>query len=564
MTSTQAVSRPLAASRSEAVWRVRQRLPALACVAVAAAAASVGITNEGYVSTSGDMPRYLMNGVFMLDLLRDHPFGSLDSLIEYARLYYARYPALSIGHHPLLVSVAEVPSYALFGVSVLAGRLPVIILFAAGALYLCTLVSEWYDEWAGAAAALALATSPLLVSLSQSVMSEPPAVALLIMAAWYLHRYCATGRRRALVLFVLCAGASVWAKQLAIAVFPAFALYAGARLGVRRLFSRDLIAAGVALVVIVAPLIPLTLAMSPANVGIITSGPQGAAVGGNWRLIRSLAEALFTQFAAPMAAAAVAGVAVVAWRRRPEAWLLFPWIAGVGIVVFLGTRFVEVPRYSLFWTPAWAAAIGALFGGGRQRRLVLVAMVAVLVGVQGSRLVRSSLPGAGGYEAAAQYVVDHPYGSTVLFSGDVDTGFFVFFVRKHDEARRLVVLRADKILTTSRLDNPAVEDRIERPEAIRPILAELGVGYVVIEDRPSESKVLEWLRSELTSDAYVERLRVPFESTDARLRGTDLVVYQVRDAPAHAPDARVDVRLPVISTEVDVALADLVNRKYLR
>jgi hypothetical protein len=152
----------------------------------------------------------------------------------------------------------------------------------------------------------------------------------------------------------------------------------------------------------------------------------------------------------------------------------------------------------------------------------------------------------------------------VLFSGDVDSGFFVFFVRKHDEARRLVVLRADKILTTSRLANPAVEDRIERPEAIRPILAELGVGYVVIEDRPSESKVLEWLRSELTSDAYVERLRVPFESTDRRLRGTDLVVYQVRDAPAHASDARVEVRLPVISTEVDVALADLMARKYLR
>ena len=564
MTYTQPESRPQAVSRPDASSRVRRWLPALACAAVAAAAASVGVTDEGYVSTSGDMPRYLMNGVFMLDLLRDHPFGSLDSLIEYARLYYARYPALSIGHHPLLVSVADVPSYALFGVSVLAGRLPVIIFFAAGTLYLYKLVSEWYDEWAGAAAALALATSPLLVHLSQGVMSEPPAVALLIMAAYCLHRHCVTGTRRALVLFVLCAGASVWAKQLALAAFPSFALYAGARLGVRRLFSRDLMLAAVALVGIVAPLVPLTLAMSPDNVDIVAYGPQGAAVGENWLLIRALADALFTQFAAPMAAVAIAGAVAVAYRRGPEAWLVFPWIAGVSAAVFLGTRFIEVPRYSLFWVPAWAAVIGALFGGSRPLRLAVAAIVAALVGVQVSGLADSRLPGAGGYEAAARYVVDHPYGSTVLFSGDVDSGFFVFFVRKHDEARRLVVLRADKILTTSRLGNPAVEDRIERPDAIRPILAELGVGYVVIEDRPSESKVLEWLRSELTSDAYVERLRVPIESTDRRLRGTDLVVYQVRNTPNHASDARVEVRLPVISAEVDVALADLVNRKYLR
>jgi len=558
MTHTQALS------RTQVLARAPRLLPAVACVVVAAAAASVGLTNEGYVSTSGDMPRYLMNGVFMLDLLRDHPFGSLDNLIEYARLYYARYPALSIGHHPLLVSVADVPSFALFGVSVLAGRLPVIIFFAAGTLYLYRLVSEWYDEWAGAAAALALATSPLLVRLSQSVMSEPPAVALLIIAAYYLHRYCVNGTRRALVLFVLCAGASVWSKQLAIAAFPSFALYAGARLGIRRLFSRDLVLAALALIVIVAPLVPLALAMSPDNVGIIAYGPTGAAVGENWLLIRALAEALFTQFASPMAVVAAAGAVAVAWRRGPEAWLLFPWIAGVAVAVFLGTRFVEVPRYSLFWTPAWAAAIGALFAGGRQMRRAVAAVVVLLVGVQVSGLVASRLPGAGGYEAAARYVVEHPYGSTVLFSGDVDSGFFVFFVRKHDEARRLVVLRADKILTTSRLADPAVEDRIEHPEAIRPILTELGVGYVVIEDRPSESKVLEWLRSELKSDAYVERLRVPVESTDRRLRGSNLVVYQVRNAPAHAPDARVEVRLPVISTEVDVALADLVNRKHLR
>lgn len=556
-------------NHSRAGWlrRSRRWLPALGCVLVAAAAASVELGNEGYVSTFGDMPRYLMNGAFIFDLVRDRPFDSIDSVIEYARFYYARYPALSIGHHPVLVSAADAPSFALFGVSVVAGRLPVIAFFAIGTLYLYRLVAEWYDEWAGAAAALALATSPLLVELSQGVMSEPPAVALLIVATYYLHRYRTDGSRRALVAFVLCAGASVWAKQNAVALLPAFAVYVAAHVGLRRLLARDLLIAGAALAAIVAPLIPITLAMSPHNVSIVRYGATAAAAGGeNWQLVRELAQALTVQFVGPLAFVAALGAIVMVGRRRPEAWLVVPSIACVAAMIVFGTRFTQVERYSIFWLPAWAMAIGALVGlvQGHPWRAGVIVLVAAVLGLQGSAAARVRLPGAGGYEAAAKYVVDHPHGSTVLFCGDVDSGFFVFFMRKHDVERRWVVLRADKVFTTSQLLASAVEDRIDRPEAIRPTLAQLGVGYVVVEDRPSESTVLNWVRSELQSDAYAEQLRIPFESVDRRLKGTDLLVYKVQDATAPAPGARVNARLPVVSAEVDVPLADLLARRYLR
>jgi hypothetical protein len=553
-------------SRTDWLRPPRRWLPALGCVLVAVATASVGLGDEGYVSTFGDMPRYLMNGAFIFDLLRDRPFGSIDSVIEYARFYYARYPALSIGHHPILVSAADAPSFALFGVSVVAGRLPVIAFFAIGTLYLYRVVAEWYDEWAGAAAGLALATSPLLVELSQGVMSEPPAVALLIVATYYLHRYCTDGSRRALVAFVLCAGASVWAKQNAVALLPAFAIYLAAHVGLRRLFARDLLIAGAALAAIVAPLIPLTLAMSPHNVSIVRYGTTAAASGENWQIVRELAHALTVQFVGPLAFVAVLGAIVMVGRRRSEAWLVVPSIACVAALILLGTRFTQVERYSIFWLPAWATAIGALVGLVRARpwRVSVLILVAAVLGLQGWTAARVRLSGAGGYEAAAKYVVDHPHGSTVLFCGDVDSGFFVFFMRKHDVERRWVVLRADKEFTTSQLLESAIEDRIDSPEAIRPTLAQLGVGYVVVEDRPSESTVLNWVRSELKSDAFVEQLRVSFESVDRRLRGNDLLVYKVRNVTAPAPGARVNARLPVVSAEVDVALADLMARKYLR
>ena len=537
-------------------------LAPLACALAAAAAASIGLGDERYVSTHGDMARYLMNGTFLFDLLRDRPFDSLQTVVDYARLYYARYPALSIGHHPLLVSVAEVPSFMLFGVSVLAGRIPVIASFIVAALYLYRLVADLYDEWAGAAASLVFATSPVLAGLSQAVMSEPPAVALVVVAAYYLHRFCVTGSRRALGVFVLCAGASVWAKQLAVMAFPGFLFYAVAHLGWRRLLTRHVVIAATFLAVVVIPIVPLSAALSPANAGSIGGGVHRlAASGENQRLLAELWQSLTRQVSAPLVVLGLAGIVVAAARRRTEAWLLAPWIAATVLVVLLATRFMEVARFTVYWVPAWAAGVGILCGPGRWQR-PLVAGVAALVLMQAVVLARQPLHGAGGYETAARYVVAHPHGATVLFSGDVDTGYFVFFVRKHDHERRLVVLRSDKVLTTSAMARVAVEDRIERPDQISPLLSALGVGYVVIEDRPSASQVLEWLRSELRTDRYAERLRVPIASTDLRLRDTSLVVYEVKDPPEPAPDARLDMRLPVVSREINVGLADLLNRKY--
>ena len=85
--------------------------------------ATKGIRDEGTVSLQGDMPRYLMNGVYFYDLIKDFP---LTHPMKYTYQYFARYPALSLGHHPLLLSIAEVPFYAVFGISVFSGRLTIL------------------------------------------------------------------------------------------------------------------------------------------------------------------------------------------------------------------------------------------------------------------------------------------------------------------------------------------------------------------------------------------------------------------------------------------------------
>ena len=155
-------------------------------------------------------------------------------------------------------------------------------------------------------------------------------------------------------------------------------------------------------------------------------------------------------------------------------------------------------------------------------------------------------------------------GPTVLFSGDVDTGYFTFFVRKHDPGRRLVVLRADKLLTTSYLWTLDLKNNIADPSEIYPLLQRLGTRYIVIEDRPSRAPVLEWLRQELRSPRFAERQRIAVTSRDWRLRGTSLAIYEYLEATPADPDAPLAIQMPIVRRSLDVRLSDLIDRKYLR
>lgn len=56
----------------------------------------------------------------------------------------------------------------------------------------------------------------------------------------------------------------------------------------------------------------------------------------------------------------------------------------------------------------------------------------------------------------------------------------------------------------------------------------------------------------------------PIGTTDRRLQGVDLVVYEVPGAVRAEPDARLDLRLPIVSQQLDVPLDDLIARKSLQ
>lgn len=533
----------------------------IACLA-ACLLGSPGLLDEASVTLHGDMPKYLMNGVYMLDVLRDRPFGSLDTFLEYTQLYYARYPALTLGHHPPLLSAMEVPVFAALGVSVVSARLVVFVSYVASVALLFLLVNR-LDGWiAGLVAALFLATSPQTVLLGRSVLSEMPTVALILAAVYALQRFCATERRLPLAAFVAAATLSLYAKQLAVLMFPAYFVAALLALGPRRLLRRDVLWAAGVIVAAALPLVPMTFILSKANVTWTVAALQHANRQPASQLMWIATKA---QLAVPVLLLAIVGLARLALQRDLRAAVFATWALGVIVgVSFIGRS--EPGRYAVLAVPALCALAAATVVDvkGRTLRATAIALCVLAGGYQATIAARVSVEGAGGYEEAARFVLESDPGTTVVFSGDVDTGFFTFFIRKHDADRRLVVLRADKIFTTSRMANVSFRDRIESPEEIYVALRRLGTRYVVIEDRPTRSAVLTWLQEELRTSNFVERWRRPIETRDPRLRGRSLVIYEFLGAGPPDPDAELSMDLPLVGRSLAVRLSDLIQRKYLR
>ncbi|MEZ5290888.1 MAG: glycosyltransferase family 39 protein [Vicinamibacterales bacterium] len=511
--------------------------------------------SEGAVSLQGDMPRYMMDGVFLRDLLHAAPFWPPDRLLDYAQHYYARYPALSLGHHPPLVAASLVPFFEVFGVSVGAARLDLVAFFLAAVGLVYAIGRRLFDDGTAGWAAALFASSPFVVGYAQAVLSELPAMTLVLAAVLFALRFAETGRLRDYAGLLAAAALSLTARPPAIFAMPAYVWIVTAHGSWRHFRQRAVLvttlAGGAALVVLALALV----ALSPFNLRVVRFILEsGFGLGNPTRVLGIIAS---QQIGQPLLWTWLAGVVAALLVRDRRQTTPLVWIAAVVGGVLAVTGMTEPARYSALAVPAYCLGAGSLWAtAGRWRPAAALALgLAVSWQTVSAAAVRPV--GAGGYEEAAEYVAGRPGGPTVLFSGAVDSGYFVFFVRKHDPAGELVVLRSDKVLTTSQMGEVAVEDRIADRAEIYEVLGRFGTRWVVLEDAPSGSVVLDWLREETHGPRFAERLRIPIATGDVRLRGVDLVVYEYLQASPPAPDAVVDLRLPVVGRTIRVPLSDL-------
>jgi Dolichyl-phosphate-mannose-protein mannosyltransferase len=511
------------------------------------------LSHEGAFFLAGDQPRYLINGVFLYDFLRLGAGWHARDAISWAEHYYARYPALSLGHHMPLLPVALVPFFAGFGVSVFSGRLAILTFFVLAIVLLYRLVAKIYDRTVAGWASVLFVTSPIIGSFAQRVLSEMPAIALTLAALNLIVRFRRSGRLGDYLLLIVTVAASLLARPTAAYMLPAYGILllangGGARLRQRAIFLTT--AVGVALIV---GAVVATIAFAPFNAAMVRQvllrGVDLPAIGAVLRTI-SRERPLFI-------ATLCGGAATIASRDR-RGMLAAIWIASVLVCAVVLTGSIEPGRYSILAVPAYCIVAASTCASATGWRGAAASLL--LVVVAGSQLVTAlarPTVETPGYEAAAEYVVTLAPAPTVLYSASIDTGYFVFFVRKHDPDMRLVVLRSDKLLTTSLMGQLSIADRIEAPSDIYPLLQRFGTRFIVTEDRPSDSVVLNWLATELLTDRFIERKRFPIGDGAPELRGVSLVVYEYRDAGNPEPDAMLDFDLPLVGRRIRVPLSDL-------
>ena len=538
-------------SLSTRLWLISGQI--LLCAAALVLSAR-GITSEGTVSLQGDMPRYLMNGVFFLDLIHDAPIA--DPL-GYTYRYYARYPALSLGHHPILLAIAEVPFYLLFGVSVFAGRMTILFFVLIGVLAWFHLCRSLYDDQVAFFASLLLVTTPYIVAYSQIVLSEIPTLSLALVSVYWFNRYCDTARPRDALLSALAFVLSAFSKQLAVLFLPIFVIYFLLRRGIRALLNRNVALAAIATGVFLLPLVALTLKLSPSNVAWVVR--KSLSMRASLPNISYYAMALWnSQLTLPVLFLSVVGTVLSVLRRDQRIMLFVLWIAGFYVQLTAGG--VHNARYAIYWIPPFCllATVGWVFLRTRPAKVLAASALVAIAAYQCTVAWRAEPAYAEAYEEAAKYVIDHQAGDSVLFSAAIDSGFFTFFVRKHDRDREMIVLLADKLLATSYLWFIVAEHAKTREE-IYEKLDSYGVGYVVVERTEYTARPLALLIEELHTENFALRKRIPIRSNSKRLEGVDLDVYEYLGRKPAKHDQQLVLGVPLMQGQVVVRFGDLLE-----
>jgi hypothetical protein len=532
----------------------RRRLVFAGLIVITCLLGGRGIGDEAAVMLGGDMARYIMNAVFLRDLAADGGVTSYGELARYAEHYYARYPALSLGHHPPIPYVSAVPFFWIFGLTTLAARLAALAWFVAAATGLYAVAKRLFTWQVAAWAAAMFVTNLVVLRSGQYLLSEMPMTALVLWSVYALQKFCDSRRPLHMAQFILLVVASVYAKQLAVLVFPVYATIFIQAVGWRTFLTKRALIAIAAALVLVVPMAIMTVGLSPMNLGLAIRNSTRILTGHTDFAIRSLvATIIFAHLTLPTIVVTAASIVLLIVRRRPQVLVGLIWIVSVvgGSIVFAGAT--EPARYAFGAMPAYALLIAALASEMRTSRTRAAAAV-ILTATLWWQVweIRSVHPsGAGGYEAAAEYVLAQNREPAMLYSSYIDTGYFVFFTRKHDPERRQIVLRSDKVLGAG--SGKPDQDRIE----LYDWLNRLGIRWIVIESRPRGYDGRRVFYSELIGPKFAERKRFPVVSTAAP--GVDLIVYEYLEAQPANLDTVVNIDLPLGERDFGIRLKDLVS-----
>jgi hypothetical protein len=473
-----------------------------------------------------DAPRHVLNGAFVYDLVRT---GNLTHPFQYGKQFYSRFPAISIPYHPPLFPVIESILYAIFGVSLVAARIPVALATGVCALLLYLLVMRTHQSaWLAAAATCTFITLPISQSLATDVMLEFPSLAFTLGALYCLRDMEYGFPPWRAFPFAVLAGAAVWTKQhavfLGLVPFILIFLHGNWRL----LRGVPLWASSILLGLIVLAF--MTMSVPVQHVGVTS---QFAPAGYLWQImifnVNWYSEALGWTLGWVVKALVLVSVGAflaIPWLRRlPENRLYLAWT--LALVPLLLTTTKHDIRYLVYGLPA-IIVLG--FDGLRRAcmrvlpaRFVPAVIGLVAVGLtlqQTCKTVGVRLTDAA-HKEVARYLKDR--GSRRMVYCGTRVAKLALAVRVLDPESRTIMIRGDKL-----------DKSMFTPESFERFAWRFGVDTVVLEPVKEER---QWSRLVSSPAPSMVQARVVTNTGDNL---NDIVIYDFTNPSSH-PESHLQI-----------------------
>lgn len=500
----------------------------IAAIALVAVARTL-VFDPGEPFFNNDETRHLMTGVFFRDLFHDRPW---TNLADYATRYYLHYPALGLVVWPPLFYAVLGGTMLVFGTSIGVAKVLILLFGAMAGLYLFRLVLRTHqDPGKGALAVLLLGFSPLVFTYSSYVMLEVPTLAWSLASTFYFVRYLDEQRRRDVLAAALCAAAAALTRFDAAFLLVVFTTLLAARRQLRLLLRMEVLAAAALAILAVLPALAVT--MTQVGHAQLTAMKVGTGAGSSKFLALAnlgyYPECVPGQMGWVAATFSVIGLVTVLWRRDNRA---FPYIAMVLATYVAFTPMAELePRHAIYWVPA--LTFFAVEGANVLRRVARGwLVVTLLVGTTAVAAVTGPRPHVRGYEAAAAYVMSHAGGERLcLFDGRLN-GNFIYQMRRQDPARKMWVLRGDKVLYSMFGDFTFdYREVVHDSSDVVDVLFEYDVGLVVVEQPSVPVRMSRVLRETLRGrpDRFKLEAVFPVDSTDFPLHALEVYRSLVRN-----------------------------------
>lgn len=493
----------------------------LACVLVIATVVTLRGVRVGEFSYNVDETQHAVTGLYVADLVRDHPFAHP---IGYTYRYYAQYPALSgIVHWPPLFYCVEGLFFLVLGPTVVAARLAILFFALLGLVFWFLLAREVLNEWAAAFSAAMLALLPSVLLFEKMVMLEIPLLSCCIAASFFWVRYLLKVKRSDVYWFALFASAALLTKQNGVYLVP-FCILSGLLCGGWRMFlRREVLTAAAICFLLASPFYVLAYVVHWKTIAM-DLGEKGAGGSSPWLFYPT---ALPGQLGWSLLGLGFLGILTSrTWARAKVPGIMSSWIVACYVTLTLIGH--KEGRYVIYWIPPFLYfASGLLFCFFRKPWLKVAGAAAavVLLGVTLASAWSFHRPYVTGYAAVPKRILEESKSGIILFDGPLP-GNFIFFMRADDPGRRFLVLRKALYAYRIKKSGGSVE-LVHSSQAIEDLFREDGVRFIVVSDQgPLNFESQKMLRDLLKTPSYKELGKFPIGGEDVSPPHGNLVLYE--------------------------------------